>query len=316
VRHTVTVLALTIALGVLTAGDFTGSWLDPRTAWAEEPVVQGGEFSLAIDADIENGNGPCDPVDREALVAADSTHRVAVCILNQPEAPQAFRVLVIYDGELNRVPEPSVILVDALDANPDANAGETSFSTPDLGTGWNCTGFGLMPPTGDLPHTEKHDAQLVCNVDIRNPVATLSESGPLGVITFEAIGKGTDRLEFDVDTEVGGENGTIGTCGQDPQQTIPCPGATIFKGVEPTPGPPATPTAEASPTVPAETPGALTPGPATPTAVPNGGPPPSDGAAEAENGGGFPWAILGGALAGAALLLLVGGGAVYLWRRP
>jgi hypothetical protein len=281
-------------------------------ARAQESPSQQPAFSLAIDADIENGNGPCDPVDSQVAVPEGATHRVAVCIANQPEPPRSFRFIALYDGEPNRAPDATDVALDALDANPDANAGDTSFSTPDLGTGWNCTGFGVMPPTGDMSQTEEYDANIACMVDIRNQVATLTESGPLAIITFEAVGTGTDQIEFGPETEVGGEGGLIAYCGPDTEETIPCRGATIYKGI---PAPPS-PTPSPSPEAPPETSVAPIPTENTPTPVPAASPvPPETPPDEAGGGDGFPWAVLGGALAGAALLLLVGGGVVYLWRK-
>lgn len=278
--------------------------------------VQQGDFELAIDANVENGNGPCDPIDSEADANVGAVHRVAVCILNPPEPPSAFLARVVYDGQLNRAPEKAHVL-PMLDDNPDANAGETTFSSPNLGERWDCSGLGIYPPAGDDPYTsDKNDAVLACHADLRDPDMTLVQGGPLEVITFDVIGRGDDRVEFDPATEIGGETtGTIGTCGDIPEQTIPCHGAVIHKRGE---GPPATPPPGASAAVPTPPPGAsaaaLTPERKA-TVTPGGATPPAAGGApESDEGGGFPWAVVGGALGGACLLIVVLGG-LYTWSR-
>jgi hypothetical protein len=238
--------------------------------------IQQGDFELAIDANVENGNGPCDPIDSEADANVGAVHRVAVCLLNTPQPVFAFLSRVVYDGQLNRAPEVPHLL-PCLDDNPDANAGETTFSSPNLGERWDCSGMGIYPPRGDDEYTpDKHDAVLACHADLRNPDATLVQGGPLEVITFEVVGRGDDRIEFDPQTGIGGATGTIGTCGEVPTQTIPCHGAVIHKRGE---GPPATPPPEASAAAPTPSPEAspaaptperkatVTPGGATPAAA-------------------------------------------------
>jgi hypothetical protein len=290
--------------------------LHSHVAGGQALGIQQGDFELAIDANVENGNGPCDPIDSEADANVGATHRVAVCILNPPEPPSSFLTRVVYNGQLNKAPESLPHVLPCLDDNPDANAGATTFSSPSLGERWDCCGMGIYPPRGDDEYTpDKNDAVLACYADLRNPDATLVQGGPLEVITFEVVGGGDDRIEFDPTTAIGGATGTIGTCGEVPTQTIPCHGAVIHKQGE---APPATPPPAASPAAPtpssaasaaAPTPerkATVTPGGATPAAA--GGTPESD------EGGGFPWAVVGGALGGAALLIVVLGG-LYTWSR-
>jgi hypothetical protein len=170
--------------------------LHSHGAGSEALDTQQGAFELAIDADVENGNGPCDPIDNEADANVGAVHRVAVCLLNPPEPPFGFFTRVIYDGQLSVAPEVPVTS-PALDDNPDANAGATTFSSPNLGEGWDCSGMGIYPPAGDDPYTpEKNDAVLACHADLRNPDTTLVDGGPLEVITFNAIGQGDNRIEF------------------------------------------------------------------------------------------------------------------------
>lgn len=274
--------------------------------------MQQGQFELAIDADIENGDGPCNPIDDKADVEEGAAHRVGVCVLDPPSPVYSFLVRVVYDERVNRAPEVPDVL-PALDDNPDANAGETTFSSPSLGERWDCSGMGIHPPSGDDSRTQdKHDAVLACHADLENPDTTLVKDGPLAVITVEAIDRGDGYIEFDPTTEIGDEFGTIGTCGLVPAQKIPCRGAVLRN---PGGGPAASGSPEAAPE---ESPEALARA-ATPATTPATSPEmPTAAAAQsgvkADENGGFPWAVLGGALGGAALVVALLAG-IYARRR-
>ena len=104
-------------------------------------------FELAIDANPSNGGGPCNSLDSQRTVYVGDTYQVAICLVNQSEAPQGFLARVIYDKGLNVAPEcaadpakpgPGEIVCpapndtgDALDDNPDANAGTTTWPNGD-----------------------------------------------------------------------------------------------------------------------------------------------------------------------------------------
>lgn len=57
-------------------------------SWGKgEPVVQAATGPrLAIDADISNGNRPCNPIDAEVTVGIGWQHTVGVCLVNNPGA--------------------------------------------------------------------------------------------------------------------------------------------------------------------------------------------------------------------------------------
>jgi len=279
----------------------------PDGASGQATDTQQAGFELAIDANVENGNGPCDPIDSEAFVAVGTAHRVAVCVVNPSEAPFAFLTRVTYDGQLDVAPDVPCTS-PALDCNPDANAGATTFSSPDLGARWDCTGLTVFLPRGDDPNTQDvHDATIACNADLRNPDTTLVDGGPLEVITFNVIGRGDDQIEFSPDTHVAGAAAVIGRCGTSkiPSETIPCHGAVIHKGEK---SQPTTAPSEASPGVPAPS------GTAAAVATRNATPAVSQVTSEAGHGGGFPWPVLGGALGGLLVLTVVVAG-LYTWRR-
>ena len=200
-------------------------------------------FQLSIDANPVNGTRPCDPVDPIRVVNPGDTYTVGLCIENQPEAPQSFYIRILYDGNLNTAPEVANVS-PALNDNPDANDGDGGAAGDKLGTGWDCSGFGFLYPKGDDPSTPGADALIVCNADVVTPDADLTISpGLMATITFKASSTqaGIEAVSWGDDTSLGGSVGTIGFCvGAEP--LIPCNGATIFKGITPTPSPTLTPT--------------------------------------------------------------------------
>jgi hypothetical protein len=228
-------LAVIITLLCLRTGDST-------TNVSAQPT-----FRISIDAIPANGTRPCDPVDPVRVVNPGDTYTVGLCIESQPEAPQAFSLRVLYDGTLNVAPEVADVS-PALDDNPDANDGDGGTAGDKLGTGWNCTGFGIQFPKGDDPFTPGTDALINCNANIVTPDADLTITpGLLATITFQATNVGAETLTWGEDTAIAGAAGEIGHCAlADP--IIPCEGATIFKGITPTPAPTSTPTPSNTPT--------------------------------------------------------------------
>jgi hypothetical protein len=170
---------------------------------------------MAIDADPSNGSGPCSPVDAERTVAVGDTYDVAVCVFDPPGPPVGFDLRVEYPDDLVSGVERSGS-EHALDDNPDANAGATTFGSPTLGSGWDCTGFGVLRPTLDDPQTpDVTDTVIVCNADILNPDAQLISQGVLATITFRADAEGAAAIELTNATNYGHGEGTVSgvTCG-------------------------------------------------------------------------------------------------------
>ena len=180
--------------------------------------------TLSIDADITNGTRPCSPVDSTATVSTGTQHQVGLCVENQPAAPDAFDLTVLYDAGLNSALEVADVGL-ALDDNPDANDG--GGGATQLGTGWSCTGFGFAFPTGDGP-AGGGDARIVCNADIFSPSRTLTASpGLLATITFDVIGVGVDTIRFANLSSVAGSPPFFqAVCGMEPTT---CLSATITK---------------------------------------------------------------------------------------
>lgn len=226
-------MSLAIIGGVALAAAYT----------AETRALAGGtqDYRIAIDADLDNG--VCDPVDATRSVAQDETFQVAICLFNPIEPPDAFQVHFRYDQDRLSAPE----LPDAppaLDDNPDANAGETTFGSTILGENWDCTAFGTQFPTADSARSEEGDAIMTCNANVANPDTQLTVSGAMAVFTLQATAEGEAQIAFLPDVEIAGDSRTVYTCGEIPTQTILCEGARIFIG-EPvpeealTPSPPA-----------------------------------------------------------------------------
>jgi hypothetical protein len=235
----------------------------------EGSSVQAAGLRLAIDADTTNGI--CTTVDSTKTVTAGQSYQVAVCVENLPQEIDAFDLNIYYDDTLNYVPDlPDEI--PALDDNPDANAGATTFSSPDLGSGWDCSGFGRYFPTGDQNPASgpgKGDAFITCDNFTGGTRYLAGKSLPLVVIRFVALKAGDDSLVFGDLGRLAWESTTVAICDPRSTRTMPCDGATIT--ILPAPTATATPTPTLSPTP--------TPSP-TPTATPE---PPLD-----SDGGGAP----------------------------
>jgi hypothetical protein len=216
----------------------------PGSAGAPEPT-------LAIDADPANGMRPCSPVDASRTGAPTSgQYTVAICLINSDGAPDAFDALVNWTGGVASAPEIANA-APALDDNPDANQGPGPNS---LGTMWDCTGFGLLFPSGGAS-----SARLVCNDTTFGSNSLLTANpGLLGTITLDASGAGTTTFSFDDMSNVNSPAGTNYTC-----DATACVGATVTQGAGGG-GPTATPTNTT--TGPTPTPTNTTTGPtATPT---------------------------------------------------
>jgi hypothetical protein len=141
-------------------------------------------------------------------------------------------------------------VIPALDDNPDANAGSTAFSSPDLGNGWACSGlFGGFFPVGDRNPSSgpgKGDAFVTCDHYTGGTYHLAGESLPLDLITFEAVNVGVDNLAFGDLTRLAWQSTTIAICDPDSARAMPCDGATI--SIVPVPTATATPSPTRSPT--------------------------------------------------------------------
>jgi len=224
---------------------------------------------VLIDMDVTNGTAPCDPVDASLSVnSADPNFKVAVCVTDLGEQPAAMEWRVLYDDTVVQAIEVANAGT-ALDDNPDANVGATTFGATDLGLGWDCSGSGLNYPTGDQnPATGPGNGRAFsggCS-SVAGPY-NLGTAGVLAEIEFDIVGVGTSSLDFNT-VVITGESGLeAASCNPPIAVVANCVAGSVLVSTPPPP-PTDTPTLTATPT--------LTPT-ATPTATPTSSIPDTDG---------------------------------------
>ncbi|MCJ7490645.1 MAG: hypothetical protein MUP15_00540 [Dehalococcoidia bacterium] len=156
--------------------------------------------TLALDMNPTNGNGPCDPIDGTRSVNAGDTFEIAMCLTDALTSPKDFDIRVIYDDTLDQcVPVDCPAGIGCLDTNPDANAGATTWTSPDLGTDCDCSIGGELPPVCDQdPGTGRGKGQTLLWCGCMEPTLSVGEgiSTPLGMITFKNVQPGTDHITF------------------------------------------------------------------------------------------------------------------------
>lgn len=220
----------------------------PRGTTPAGGPVQAAGLRLAIDADTTNGI--CTTVDSSRTVSAGGTYSVAVCVENLPQEIDAFDLFIYYDDTLNYVPDlPDVI--PALDDNPDANGGATAFSSPDLGSGWDCSGYGGYFPIGDRNPSSgpgRGEAFITCDHFYGGSLYLAGRSLPMAVIEMVAVSTGQDSLEFGDLGRLAWESRTVGLCQLQSGWVMPCDGATITILSAPTATPTPTRTPSRTPT--------------------------------------------------------------------
>jgi hypothetical protein len=125
--------------------------------------------------------------------------------------------------------------VPAMDDNPDANDGATTFTSStypnELGGGWTCDGSVGAFPQGDnnaLTGAANGNAYSGGCSSGAGPYTLLQ--GPLAVITFDAIASGTDTLAFAGSSVTAEDISEIGSCNQPGDIPIDCVGGTATIG--------------------------------------------------------------------------------------
>jgi hypothetical protein len=260
------------------------------------PAKAGANAQLALDFDVSGG--ACNTIDASASIAPATTVQVAVCfnLSGNTDPVGAFRFNVVYDDTIVDAAEVADAGT-ALEDNPDANDGN-EFSTPGLGSGWDCSGGVGAFPTGDAdPDTGAGQGKAFsggCS-SAAGPNTLLGDTGfaPLAVITFTGVGGGTSNVEFDPNGTSGSPGGNVtgdslselGSCFPTIDVSMSCTGGTItVSGATATPGAatntPAPPTDTPTPTatggateVPATTaPGTTPPPPGATATRPSGRP--------------------------------------------
>jgi hypothetical protein len=205
--------------------------------------ITGQTMHLHIDADVTNGNRPCDPIDDTATVGLGTTHQVALCLDDYvPNDVQSFQIRLTNNDALNFAPDPQGSeepknggsgpdCGTCVDDNPDANDGDSPAGLK-LGSGWDCTGLGFV-----LPRSETLPIEIVCSANIEAPDIDLSaDPGLLATITFRADAAGVDNISFLPWTSMGMKTAQGGSCGDVPDALIGCFGATVYKTIVDTDG--------------------------------------------------------------------------------
>jgi hypothetical protein len=243
------VAALLTAVGVWMAlFGLPGNSLD-YAAFAHNYDYDGNtvtDFHLEIDK-VADGATFCEPTTAGAIVNVGDSEQVAVCATDMPplfDGVSVFAFNLTYDDTLNTCVEPAVNNTGtALDDNPDANAGTTtwpnSVTGDTLGGGWDCSGFGLAYPLCDVNAATgpgNGDAKIGC-LSLLGPyeLGDDEDTGVLAVVTFDVAAAGIDNLALH-DAVVGDETGAeIGTCNPGVGIPIPCEGAADLKQIPPEP---------------------------------------------------------------------------------
>jgi len=196
----------------------------------KEAVAQSPQ--LLLDADVSDG-GPCASIDSEITVAPGEAFQVGVCLRGITAPLANLQVSVIYDDTVISAPE--IPLSDgALDDNPDANAGATTWGEG-LGENWTCDELSLgQQPIGDGdPETGPGHgrADIVC-WSLFGPWALGDDedAGVLAVISFNADPDQSGAISLEL-AGVGlgsWEAISLGTCNPAAQGVvIDCVGATV-----------------------------------------------------------------------------------------
>jgi uncharacterized repeat protein (TIGR01451 family) len=213
-------------------------------------VYANGEFAFAIDANPWNGANPCASIDATHIVNAGADHEVAVCTVNEPldnggvniDNVSVFTFFLNWDPALNQCKtNPACAAGDkCLDDNPDVNAGSTlgtghSPTTPNLGTGWDCSGFGLIQPTCSAGQAK---------ADCLSAAGPYTSGGlspfPLAIVSFTAIGQGVDTIVTSGNVWSGVDAGEFAPVSVS---------ADVWKDITPTPSPTLTLTPVFTPTI-------------------------------------------------------------------
>jgi hypothetical protein len=318
----------------------------PRFSGGTERAEATDGASLALDMDITNGSGPCNPIDSERAISGDGAeYKVAICLTGATAPPAALNIDLLYDDTLDQcVPVDCPEGIGCLDTNPDANGGTTAWTTPGLGDDCDCSIGGEKPPVCDDDPATGPDKG-VAYIDCYCATATLpvgeGVSSPIAVVNFKNIAKGratftlgTTTALYSQDGEnilkcavtpedcIGGTRGELAPTSPTPTAAAVPPTGTPNASGTPVPAGPAATAAAATAialgtppsalTTPAgtTTPGAKKTPSGSPTARPSATPGEEKGEGE---GGGTNAGVIAVIVIGA--VVVVGGAGWFAWRR-
>jgi hypothetical protein len=202
----------------------------PMTCTGGAVAVQSTE-SLKLDFNISDG--ACVDIDTAATVTIAQSLDVGVCLTNTTgNQISAFQYRVLYDDTIVKAPEEPDA-GNGHDDNPNANVGTQTFTSATypnhLGFDWNCTGGGVgAVPVGDLDGILANgNGQAYSGgcQSISGPHQLTS--GPLGVVTLDAVGAGVAALTLEAVTVTDENLVQIGSCNPTDISAMTCSGGTI-----------------------------------------------------------------------------------------
>jgi hypothetical protein len=200
-----------------------------------EPVIAGPGATLSLDMDISDG--VCVDIDPSATVdyhIGGASIPVGVCLTNSGStAVSLFQYTLVYDDsriDAGEIPNSGT----ALDDNPDANAGGTTFGSTtfpfDLGEFWDCSGEGTAFPEGDRDPAVGPDAGRTHSGNCASPAGpnTLVQ-GPLGVVWFDRVVFAQSEEEINIESALVWDdtNNEIGSCNPVFEVPLTCTGGTL-----------------------------------------------------------------------------------------
>jgi len=188
--------------------------------------AQGGA-NMVLDMNPNNGSGPCSPVDDTVTVGQGDNYDVAVCLTGATNPPNSFDVSIDHTDSIDQCIPTDCPDARCLDSNPDANTGNTTFSTPSLGTtGWDCAVVDINPPSCKNAGSQIY---LECINVVQAGTLPVSPdvSAPLAIIHFTAASQGTDQLTISMSAAADWQMQEMVLCSVDIGS---CRGGTVIVG--------------------------------------------------------------------------------------
>jgi hypothetical protein len=245
--HLRALLIVGIGIALVTAGAFARA--TGGAVLAQEstpPATPSARQELRLDLSVDDPQQACTRIDSTLEVVPGDEFLVAVCLINAPEPPAVITYTVMYDDRVVLAPnvgecdgdfaladdlfataEPggAASIQEALDCNPDMNAGRTTFGGSDLGDNFDCTSGGVVEPWGNKPPPTGNAFNGGC-ISAAGPYR-LAPTAPLAIITFRAESAGDAPLTPARVSIVGESGSSTGTCNPVSDLEMPCYGGIV-----------------------------------------------------------------------------------------
>jgi hypothetical protein len=247
-----------LRLRIAAACMFAAAILLPALSVPGPVRSQDGERQeFVFDLVVADPADACQRIEDTRTVVIGEQFLVAVCLLYAPEPPAVVTFSALYDDrvilapnigacdgvfdearDLFATPVPGAVasLEEALDCNPDANVGRSTFGPTNLGEGWDCTSGGIVEPWGNRESEPTGDLFNGGCISIAGPY-TLAPSAAVAMISFRAERIGRTAITPNMVQITGASGVTTGTCFPTIDTPMPCsPGFVVVEGsAEPTP---------------------------------------------------------------------------------